>query len=102
MSKGRVQQGRHQPAKERKSNRKHRKDLIEENNEILDLKRSDSVCSDDVCVRIRTSNLPVVNSNPPDSHVKVEAERPQRVSWFLQQQAMTPGRSYLKKKKEDT
>jgi hypothetical protein len=99
LTKGRVQQGRHNPSKEkRKSNRRQKRDIHEENNEILDLKRTDSVCPDDVCNRVRTSTSSVVDSNPLSAHVKVEAERPQRVSWFLQQQAMTPSRSYAKKK----
>ncbi len=102
---GRVQQGKHNPSKEkRKANKKHRKDELEIDNEILDLKRTDSVCDDNVRNRVSASANPVVDSSPIiPAHVKVEAERPREPSWFLKQQAMTPGRSYLKKKdsKED-
>ena len=97
---GRVQQGRANPSKEkRKSNRRQKRDIHEENNEILDLKRTDSVCDDNVRNRVSASANPVVDSSPIiPAHVKVEAERPREPSWFLKQQAMTPGRSYLKKK----
>lgn len=98
---GTRQSGRHNESKEkRKSNRKHRKDIIELDKEIKDAKAIDGDILPRVPMPASNGNNSVSGSNLIDNsnHIIVEAERPQHVSWHLRQLAATPGRSYLKKK----
>lgn len=98
------QSGKHNESKEkRKSNRKHRKDMEEENNEILDTLRPNPLCPTDVRSRVPVSNpTPDNGDTPPAAHSTVEAARPvPPPNWHQKMQAFAPSRSYLTNKKDE-
>lgn len=109
MTKGRVQQGRYSPTKDAKSNRKPNKkthaDKREDEQEIKDAIALNVYDESGVLVRIPVSNNNVAPAVPDNrtNHDKVADNRPEPgPSWHLKIQAMQPGRSYLKKKDDDS
>jgi hypothetical protein len=86
----------------RKTNRKNKKDQIDIEQEVRDVVHGELSTTHDFPLPVKNNIIPsVIKELTEDNHDKVVADRPDpKPSWHLQQQAITPSKSYVKQKSE--